>query len=147
MRPLRAELTGPGDDEEPSGPFGINFLYHPGDFLMKDDSGLLCQSCWTAARAWLGEERPENRCARCGEAVEHARSVHLHRTGDPTPWQLCPRHAVDFLNRLRTVEPKLAVETLTLAADWRRPAALPGGAGVSPDLSAAGAGCSRRAER
>jgi hypothetical protein len=70
----------------------------------------------------LGEERPANRCARCGEAVEYARSVHLHRTGDPTAWQLCPVHAVEFLNHLRTVEPKLAVETLTLAADWRRPA-------------------------
>ena len=114
------ELIGPGDDETPEGPYGIRFLYHPGDFLMKDDSGLLCQSCWTAARAWLGDERPENHCARCSAAVEHARSVHVHRTGDPLGWQLCPEHAVAFLNQLRTVDPKLSVETLSLAGDWRQ---------------------------
>ena len=86
---------------------------------MKDDSGLLCQTCWSRVREWLGDERPENRCAACGEAVEHSRSLHLHRSGDPLGWQLCPAHAVEFLNRLRTVEPKLDVETFTLAGDWR----------------------------
>jgi hypothetical protein len=112
-------LIGPGDDEDPAGPFGIRFLYHPGDFLMKDDSGLLCQTCWSRARTWLGEERPENRCAVCGETVEHSRSLHVHRSGDPAGWQLCRVHAVEFLNRLRTVEPKLEAQTFTLAGDWR----------------------------
>jgi hypothetical protein len=27
---------------------------------------------------------------------------------------------VDFLNQLQTVEPKLSVDTLRLAADWRQ---------------------------
>ncbi len=85
---------------------------------MKDDSGLLCQTCWTRTREWLGEERAEGRCGVCGEPVEHRRSLHVHRTGDPAGWQLCPAHAVEFLNRLRTVEPKLEVETFTLAGDW-----------------------------
>jgi len=122
-------LAGPGDDEVAAGPFGIRFLYHPGDFLLKDDSGLLCQACWTGARAWLGQERPENRCARCGNPVEHARSLHLHRSGDPTPWQLCPAHAVDFLNRLRTVEPKLVAESFSLAGDWERSSGKQGSGG------------------
>jgi hypothetical protein len=29
-------------------------------------------------------------------------------------WQLCRRHAVEFLNRLRTVDPKLDAETFEL---------------------------------
>lgn len=114
-------LVGPGaDDAEGEGPYGIRFLYHPGNFLLKDDSGLLCQGCWVAAQEWLGGERPENRCARCGESVEHARSLHLHRAGDPTAWQLCRLHAVEFLNHLRTVEPKLDLDTFSLSGDWAR---------------------------
>lgn len=113
-------LAGPGGDADPGtpGPLGVRFLYHPGNFLLKDDSGLLCQSCWAAAERWLGPDRPENRCARCGEAVEHARSLHLHGGGDPIGWQLCPTHAVEFLNHLRTVDPKLDPETFSLAGDW-----------------------------
>lgn len=114
-----AFLAGPGDDDATGGPFGIRFLYHPGDFLLKDDSGLLCQGCWGRARAWLGEERPEGRCAVCVEPVEHAHSLHVHRSGDPLGWQLCRAHAVEFLNRLRTVEPKLDPATFTLAGDWK----------------------------
>ncbi len=114
-----AYLTGPGDDESAAGAFGIRFLYHPGDFFLKDDSGLFCQKCWAGVRARLGEDRPEGRCAVCGEAVEHSRSLHVHRAGDPLGWQLCRRHAVEFLNRLRTVEPKLELEGFTLAGDWR----------------------------
>jgi hypothetical protein len=98
----------------------IRFLYHPGDLLLKDDSGLLCRSCWRAALGWLGVEQPEGACARCGVAVEHACSIHVQRTGDDSGWQLCPEHGVAFLNQLRTVEPKLTVETLSLAGDWRR---------------------------
>ncbi|HZQ79967.1 MAG TPA: hypothetical protein VFE55_21745 [Acidimicrobiia bacterium] len=97
----------------------VRFLYHPGDLALKDDSGLLCRSCWRAALGWLGVEQPEGACARCGKAVEHARSIHLQRTGDERGWQLCPEHGVAFLNQLRTVEPKLSVETLSLAGDWR----------------------------
>ena len=57
-------------------------------------------------------------CARCGAAVEHSRSIHVQRSGESEGWQLCPEHGVAFLNQLRTVEPKLSVESLALAADW-----------------------------
>ena len=97
----------------------VAFVYHPGDLVLKDDSGLLCRSCWRAALGWLGVEQQPNVCARCGVAVEYARSLHLQRRGESEGWQLCPEHAVQFLNQLRTVEPKLSVETLALAGDWR----------------------------
>ena len=105
------ELTSPHD--------AIRFLYHPGDMIMKDDSGLLCRACWRAALAWLGVEQQPNVCARCGIPVEPSRSVHLLRSGEAEAWQLCREHAVEFLNHLRTVEPKLSVETLSLAGDWQ----------------------------
>lgn len=111
-------LLGPADDAAPEGAFGIRFLYHPGDFFKKDDAGMLCGSCWSAATEWLGAERVEGRCAVCGVEVEHALSLHLHRANDPYGWQLCKSHAVAFLNGLRTVEPKLDPETFTLAGDW-----------------------------
>lgn len=98
----------------------VRFLYHPGDILLKDDSGLLCRSCSRAAMGWLGADRSENYCARCGIAVAHSRSVHILRGDETSGWQLCPDHAVAFLNQLRTVEPKLPVdEDLSLAGDWR----------------------------
>jgi hypothetical protein len=104
-------LAGPED--------GTRFLYHPGDFLRKDDSGLLCRSCWSKAEAWLGE-RARDRCSVCAAEVEHARSLHVHRAGDPAAWQLCRDHGAEFLNRLRTVEPKLEPATLTFAGEWPR---------------------------
>jgi hypothetical protein len=36
------------------------------------------------------------------------------------PWQLCAADGVRFLNRLRTVEPKLDPETFSLSGDWSR---------------------------
>ena len=75
----------------------VRFLYHPGDMVLKDDSGLLCRSCWRAALGWLGVEQRENVCARCGLAVEHARSLHVQRSGEAEGWQLCPEDAVAFL--------------------------------------------------
>jgi hypothetical protein len=98
----------------------IRFLYHPGDLSLKDDSGLLCRRCWTGLRDWLGEQGVENRCARGDEPVEHPASLHIQRTGESDGWQLCRHHAVDFLNKLRTVDPKLDPETFTLAGDWPR---------------------------
>jgi hypothetical protein len=99
------ELNGPNE--------AVRFLYHPGDPVLKDDSGLLCRACWRAALTWLGVEQPHNACARCGMAVEQAGSVHVARSGEAEAWQLCPEHAVQFLNQLRTVEPKLTVDTLS----------------------------------
>ena len=106
------ELASPND--------AIRFVYHPGDMVVKDDSGLLCRSCWRAALGWLGVEQQPNVCARCGIPVEPSRSVHLLRSGEAEAWQLCREHAVEFLNQLRTVEPKLTVESLSLAGDWRQ---------------------------
>jgi hypothetical protein len=105
-------LTRPAD--------AVRFLYHPGDMVLKDDSGLLCRSCWRAAMSWLGVEQPENHCARCGIAVPYTGSVHILRSGEASGWQLCPEHGVGFLNQLRTVDPKLSVENLSLASDWRQ---------------------------
>jgi hypothetical protein len=104
-------LGGPDD--------GTRFLYHPGDFLLKDDSGLLCSACWQEAEAWLGG-RTKGRCSVCGAEVERPRSLHVHVAGDPAAWQLCREHAAAFLNRLRTVEPKLDAAGLTFAGDWAR---------------------------
>jgi hypothetical protein len=113
-----AQLVAPAEDETVEGPYGVRFLYHPGNFFLKDDSGLLCTACWTSMRSWLGEGRPEGRCSVCAATVEHARSLHVHRAGDPRGWQLCKGHAVEFLNRLRTVEPKIDPDTFTLSGDW-----------------------------
>lgn len=107
-----SELTRPTD--------AVRFVYHPGDMVLKDDSGLLCRACWRAAKGWLGVDQPSGHCARCGTAVDHACSLHVLRSGESTGWQLCREHAVAFLNQLRTVEPKLSVETLALAGDWRQ---------------------------
>lgn len=98
---------------------GVRFLYHPGDFLLKDDSGMLCLACWETTASWLGGQGAKNRCSVCGVAVEHSGSLHVHRANDPPSWQLCRVHAVEFLNALRTVEPKLELESFTLAQDWQ----------------------------
>lgn len=105
-----AEITGPDD--------GVRFLYHPGDFLLKDDSGMLCVRCWQLTTSWLGAQKLKNRCSVCDAEVEHSGSLHVHRAGDPASWQLCRPHAVELLNGLRTVEPKLELESFTLAGDW-----------------------------
>ena len=114
-------LLGPAEEEEEaSGLFGIRFLYHPGDFFLKDDSGMFCGRCWAAVLDGLDADRPEGSCAVCQVPVEHALSLHLHRSNDPLGWQLCKPHAVEFLNGLRTVDPKLELETFTLAGEWPR---------------------------
>ena len=105
------ELNRPAD--------AVRFVYHPGDMVLKDDSGLLCRACWRAAMGWLGVDQVVDHCARCGMTVEHARSLHVLRSGETSGWQLCREHGVAFLNQLRTVEPKLSLETLALAGDWR----------------------------
>lgn len=99
---------------------GVRFLYHPGDFFLKDDSGLLCGACWAATAGKLGEPA-KGRCAVCGLPLEHARSLHVHRAGDHASWQLCRAHAAELLNGLRTVDPKLDPATLTFAGDWKEP--------------------------
>ena len=111
-------LAGPARRDQPDGPYGVRFSYHPGDPACRDDSGLLCTACWSETRAWLGAERLPGRCSRDGGPVTPSRSLHVQRGGELLGWQLCKVHAVEFLNRLRTVEPKFDEATLTLAGDW-----------------------------
>lgn len=104
-------LAGPGG-ELVAGPYGVRFVYHPGDPRLSDDSGLLCRDCWAAAVTRLGDDRPLNRCAICDAPVDRFTSLHLRGAGEPQAWQLCVLHAAEFLNELCTVEPKLDPATL-----------------------------------
>lgn len=88
---------------------GVRFAYHPGDRALADSTGLLCVTCWDDTETWLGSPDPEPRCTRC--AVDLDRSLFVKRVGGPVSWRLCDEHAVAFLNRLRTVQPKLDPET------------------------------------
>lgn len=106
---------------EGDGPGAISFLYHPGNFLLKDDSGLMCESCWEETTQKLGD-RVKGRCCICDTEVEHARSLHLHEAGDPLPWQFCKPDGAMFLNSLRTVQPKLDPESFALSGDWNHAA-------------------------
>jgi len=102
-------------------------LYHPADIVLKDHSRLLCRSCWTAALGWPAALQLGNACGRCGLAVEQARPIHVQRSGEAEFSPPCREDAVAVLKQLRTVEPKLSVETLSRVGDW-----LPRGSGVSP---------------
>lgn len=104
-------LAGPGGDVL-AGPYGIRFVYHPGDPRLSDDSGLMCRDCWSASEAYLGAARPMNQCAVCDVPVERFSSLHLRGAGEARTWQLCIPDAVAFLNELRTVEPKLDPATV-----------------------------------
>lgn len=89
---------------------GIRFVYHPGAAELRDDSGLACVPCWDTV------ERPldlsvTGRCAACAEPAPWRASLHVHRSDVPGSWRLCTRHAVGFLNALRTVQPKLDAAT------------------------------------
>ncbi len=88
------------------GPGGVRFAYHPGKPELRDASGLACESCWADAVRPFGDP-VSGHCAACGTPVSRLGSLHLRRSGEPRAWRLCAPHAVDFLNRLRTVQPKL----------------------------------------
>lgn len=102
-------MTGPGDAPAR----GIRFSYHPGDPRLRDDSGLLCGVCWST---WVGSlDEPKARvCASCGATVARTSSLYLRRPDTRETWQLCPPHAAELLNRLRTVEPKFDPATFQL---------------------------------
>lgn len=85
---------------------GVRFVYHPGKPELRDASGLACESCWDQAVRRYGDPAA-GRCAACGTRITRLGSLHLRRYDNPRAWRLCPPHAADFLNRLRTVEPKL----------------------------------------
>jgi hypothetical protein len=92
---------------------GVRFSYHPGDPALRDDSGVLCGECWSAWTEPLGKPRARV-CAACGTAVARTSSLHVRRSDSRETWQLCRTHAVDLLNRLRTVDPKLDPATFQL---------------------------------
>jgi hypothetical protein len=85
---------------------GVRFVYHPGRPELRDASGLACAPCWEEAVRAFGDPAASE-CAACRTVVTRLGSLHLRRYDNPQAWRLCPPHAVEFLNRLRTVEPKL----------------------------------------
>jgi hypothetical protein len=109
---LSGLMTGARDERTA----GIRFSYHPGDPGMRDDSGTLCGSCWQVWASELGMPRSRV-CAACGRPVERRASLHLRRLDGPSGWQLCGPHAVELLNALSTVEPKLDPVTFRFPLD------------------------------
>lgn len=113
--------SSPGPDEGLTGPVGLSglpryaagvrFVYHPGTAALRDDSCLACEPCWAAITLGLDDSAAPRRCARCGQAVSRYQSLHLRRFDEPRTWRLCAGDATEFLNQLRTVEPKLDVAT------------------------------------
>ena len=100
---------------------GVRFSYHPGDPRMRDDSGVLCGSCWSEWAQWLGQPRP-GVCAVCQTPVERTACLHLRNLSGLDNWRLCSRDAAKLLNRLLTVEPKFDPDTFALppVSDERR---------------------------
>lgn len=108
-------LVGLGNGDADDDWLGVRFVYHPGDAKLRDDSGLLCRRCWAETSEWLGEPRlGPGPCPRCDTPAAGAARLHVSCPGDLESWQLCRRHAVEFLNRLRTVDPKLDAATFVL---------------------------------
>jgi hypothetical protein len=85
---------------------GVRFVYHPGVPELRDDSGVACAACWDTLTQPL-DLTATGRCAACTEPVPRRQSLHVREFSQPGSWRLCARHAVGFLNSLRTVEPKL----------------------------------------
>jgi hypothetical protein len=56
--------------------------------------------------AWLGARDP-GRCSRCGTDLRTVPALVVGAAGDLAGWLLCATDGADFLNSLRTVEPKL----------------------------------------
>ncbi len=103
-------ITGPSRPFEPGSHRGVRLAYHPGDESFTDNSTLVCVSCWSEIVSSMSAHRGNDECAACGISVES--SLHIQAGSDH--WQLCTDHAVEFLNTLLTVEPKLDVETFVL---------------------------------
>lgn len=103
--------AGPAPADPSDDPTGrgdpVRFVYHPGRPHLRDTSGLMCAGCWAVTEDWLDGARRPQQCSVCGTRVEREQSLHVHRFNEAQTWRLCRAHAVEFLNRLRTVEPKL----------------------------------------
>ena len=92
---------------------GVRFQYHPGFPELGDDAGLVCRRCWELITSWMGTRRAAT-CSRCGADLQAAPSLFFHHHGDLLAWRLCRDDALEFLNTLRTVEPKLDPDTFQL---------------------------------
>lgn len=94
---------------------GIRFRYHPGDPALGDDGGLMCPPCWSEASSGLADPDPQ-RCAACGADLRGRPALQLSQMDQLRAWALCTGDALDWLNRLRTVDPKLDPATFVLPA-------------------------------
>ncbi len=103
----------PAETSQPRDRRGVRFSYHPGEISLRDDSGILCASCWRAWTAPLGDP-VTFACAICGATLAREESLFVRPVGAKTAWQLCAPHAADLLNQLETVDPKLDPETFHL---------------------------------
>jgi hypothetical protein len=112
------EDPGAAAGDAPARLVGIRFGYHPGDVALRDDSGLVCRSCWQAWTEPLGEPVPRA-CAVCAVPLARTDSLFLRRAGAERAWQLCSAHAAEVLNELLTVEPKLDPKTFRLPHQGR----------------------------
>ena len=102
-------LVGPASDPDAAvGRLGVRFSYHPGSAEFADNSSMVCGGCWDEVAGWLGEKPAEAVCAVCATPVTSCLFI---QSGGLDVWRLCRDHAVEFLNSLRTVEPKLDPDT------------------------------------
>lgn len=92
---------------------GVRFQYHPGLPELGDDAGLVCRRCWEEIIGWLGGRKPAA-CSRCEADLRRDPSLFVYEHGDLLAWRLCRDDALEFLNELRTVEPKLDPATFRL---------------------------------
>lgn len=94
----------------------VRFGYHPGAPRFRDNSGLACEACWADAVSGLNRSAAVSSCAACGAVLTRTTSLHLRRLDDSHTWRLCAGHAAQFLNLLRTVEPKFDPATFRFPA-------------------------------
>lgn len=105
-----AALAGPDGISSSSSRGGVRFVYHPGSFEHRDDSGMACASCWAEVSAPMATAGAGlTTCALCGGDLQQGRLVVSTLSNPETApfWALCRLDGIAFLNRLRTVEPKL----------------------------------------
>ncbi|HET6953027.1 MAG TPA: hypothetical protein VFI47_21785 [Acidimicrobiales bacterium] len=108
-----AVLVGPATPTPGGGVRGVRFRYHPGAPELGDDAGLLCEACWHDCAAWFGAQ-VIGQCSRCGVDLRAAPALVVSAVGELAGWLLCTADALEFLNSLRTVEPKLDPRTFRL---------------------------------
>lgn len=102
-----AFVAGPTGGPAAAGGGGVRFVYHPGRPQLRDTSGLMCTPCWEQVVDRMTAGRHPLQCSVCGQTVTREGSLHLQRFEEGPTWRLCASHTVEFLNGLRTVQPKL----------------------------------------